>query len=93
LQWFSQFQHGFREEKSTESTAHKLIERIESGFKRKDFTACVFLDIKAALDSAWHPVVMPIYRVVSIKPDNGGVSTGNRNIDIPIWPTAISISI
>jgi ribonuclease HI len=57
-QWFSHFQHGFREGKSTESAAHQLIERIENGFKRKAFTACVFLDIKAAFDSAWHPAII-----------------------------------
>jgi ribonuclease HI len=57
-QWFSQFQHGFREGRSTESAAHQLIERIENGFSRKAFTACVFLDIKAAFDSAWHSAII-----------------------------------
>ena len=50
--WFNINQHGFIEGKSTETAAHALVDRIESGFQQKKYTACLFLDIKAAFDSA-----------------------------------------
>ena len=56
--WFNINQHGFIEGKSTETAAHALVDRIESGFQQKKYTACLFLDIKAAFDSAWHPAIL-----------------------------------
>ena len=56
--WFSPNQHGFTEGKSTESAIHSLVSYIESGFVMKRVTACAFLDIKSAFDSAWHPAII-----------------------------------
>jgi ribonuclease HI len=60
--WFSPNQHGFREGKSTETASHQLISTVEKGFAEKKFTACVFLDIKSAFDSAWHPAIIVALR-------------------------------
>ena len=95
-QWFSHFQHGFREGKSTESAAHQLIEKIENGFRRKAFTACVFLDIKAAFDSAWHPAIIlalsrrgcPIYLCKTI----ASFLTGRKGV-ISIGPASTTFRI
>ncbi len=56
--WFSPDQHGFQSGKSTESAAHSLVTGIENVFSAKEVTACAFLDIKSAFDSAWHPAIM-----------------------------------
>ena len=50
--WFNEGQHGFREGYSTESAIHYLVHHIESHFSKKEFTACAFIDIKSAFDSA-----------------------------------------
>jgi hypothetical protein len=55
--WFSNSQYGFHDGHSTESPAHDLVSRIQVGFSKNKFTACAFLDIKAAFDSAWHPAI------------------------------------
>ena len=56
--WFSNHQHGFLSERSTETAAHDLISYIENGFSQKQKTAAVFIDIKSAFDSAWHPAIL-----------------------------------
>ncbi len=55
--WISPSQHGFREAKSTETTGHELFAHIEAGFVEKRVSACTFLDIKSAFDSAWHSAI------------------------------------
>ena len=55
--WLSPDQHGFREAKSTKTAGHALVSHIESGFDEK-ISACAFLDIKSAFDSAWHPAII-----------------------------------
>jgi hypothetical protein len=57
LNWISDFQHGFREGKSTESAAHSLTSFIESAFEERKVCAAAFLDIKSAFDSALHPAI------------------------------------
>ena len=56
--WFSEDQHGFRAGKSTETAAHSLSSFVESGFSNKCYSAAVFLDIRSAFDSAWHPAIL-----------------------------------
>jgi hypothetical protein len=56
--WFSSNQHGFTDGRSTESACHSLTSFIQDGFKSKQVTACAFLDIKSAFDSAWHPAIL-----------------------------------
>ena len=56
--WLSPDQHGFRSGKSTETAVHSLVTGIENGFSAKEVTACAFLDIKSAFDSAWHPAIV-----------------------------------
>jgi hypothetical protein len=56
--WLSPDQHGFREAKSTETAGHSLITHIENGFVEKKVSACAFLDINSAFDSAWHPAII-----------------------------------
>ncbi len=56
--WFSKDQHGFRPGRSTESAGHALTSLIEKNFSDKLYSAAVFLDIKSAFDSAWHPAIL-----------------------------------
>ena len=56
--WFSDSQHGFRPNKSTESACGSLISLIEKNKKQKITTCCAFLDIKSAFDAAWHPAIL-----------------------------------
>jgi len=56
--WFSESQHGFRPNKSTESACGSLISTIEKNKKQKVTTCCAFLDIKSAFDAAWHPAIL-----------------------------------
>ena len=58
LNWFSDSQHGFRPNKSTESACGSLISLIEKNKKQKATTCCAFLDIKSAFDAAWHPAIL-----------------------------------
>jgi hypothetical protein len=58
LNWISDFQHGFREGRSTDSAAHSLTFFIESAFVERKVCAAAFLDIKSAFDSAWHPAII-----------------------------------
>ena len=51
----SDFQNGFREGRSTESSTHSLTSFIESAFDERKVCAAAFLDIKSAFESAWHP--------------------------------------
>jgi hypothetical protein len=57
-EWFSVNQHGFRENRSTETAAHSLVSFIESSFSEQKVCASAFLDIKSAFDSAWHPAII-----------------------------------
>jgi hypothetical protein len=54
----SDFQHGFREGRLTESAAHSLISLTESAFDERKVCAAKYLDIKSAFDSAWHPAII-----------------------------------
>jgi hypothetical protein len=36
------------------------VHHIESHFSKKEFTACAFIDIKSAFDSAWHPTILSV---------------------------------
>jgi hypothetical protein len=56
--WLSPKQHGFRENRFTETAAHSLVSFIESAFSEKKVCATAFLDIKSAFDSAWHPAIL-----------------------------------
>jgi hypothetical protein len=56
--WFSDCQHGFRPQKSTETACGSLISLIEKNKKNKFVTCCAFLDIKSAFDAAWHPAIL-----------------------------------
>lgn len=56
--WLCTSQHGFRENRSTETAAHSLVSFIESAFSEKKVCATAFLDIKSAFDSAWHPAIL-----------------------------------
>ncbi len=56
--WFSSNQHGFTDGRPTESACHSLTSFIHEGFQSKQVTACAFLDIKSAFDSAWHPAIL-----------------------------------
>ena len=49
----SDFQNGFREGRSTESSTHSLTSFIESAFDERKVCAAAFLDIKSAFESAW----------------------------------------
>jgi hypothetical protein len=57
-EWLNDCQHGFRENRSTDSAAHSFISFIESAFSEKKVAAAAFLDIKSAFDSAWHPAII-----------------------------------
>jgi hypothetical protein len=52
LNWISDYQHGFREGRSTESAAHSLMSVVESAFAEHKVCAATFLYIKSAFDSA-----------------------------------------
>jgi hypothetical protein len=94
--WLSPDQHGFRSGKSTETAAHSLVTGIENGFSAKEVTACAFLDIKSAFDSAWHPAIMsalfnkscPIYLIKIIRDFLTGrraiLTTHGISITIPV---------
>ncbi|KAI9560547.1 hypothetical protein GHT06_011489 [Daphnia sinensis] len=56
--WISTNQHGFRENRSTETAAHSLISFIEVAFTERKVCASAFLDLKSAFDSAWHPAII-----------------------------------
>jgi len=56
--WFCVDQHGFRENRSTETAAHSLVNYIEDAFFDQKVCASAFLDIKSAFDSAWHPAII-----------------------------------
>ena len=51
--WLKDNQHGFREEKGTESAMHSLAQTIEGNFSKKEYTTLLFLDISGAFDCAW----------------------------------------
>ncbi len=55
--WTSACQHGFREAKSTETTAHELITHWNKVLSRKK--VCVRIPWhKKCFDSAWHPAIL-----------------------------------
>ncbi|KZS10420.1 Uncharacterized protein APZ42_025121, partial [Daphnia magna] len=56
--WISTNQHGFRENRSTETAALSLISFIEGSFSDKKVFASAFLDLKSAFDSTWHPAII-----------------------------------
>ncbi len=56
--WISDAQHGFVENKSTESAAHDLVSLIESNFNKKVFAGVGFLDISSAFDATWPPSIL-----------------------------------
>ena len=56
--WISENQHGFTENRGTDTAAHVLVHYIETGFAKKAFTGAVFLDIASAFDAAWHPAIV-----------------------------------
>jgi hypothetical protein len=60
-EWLNDCQHGFRENRSTDSAAHSFISFIESAFSDKKVAAAAFLDIKSAFDSAWHPAIIAAF--------------------------------
>ncbi len=55
--WISSNQHGFTDGCSTDSACHSLVDFIDVGFEGKQ-TACAFLDIKSAFDTAGHPAIL-----------------------------------
>ncbi|KZS07320.1 Uncharacterized protein APZ42_028989 [Daphnia magna] len=57
-QWLSPNQHGFTQGKSTETATHSLISFCDAAKEAKCVTACAFLDIKSAFDTAWHPAII-----------------------------------
>ncbi|KAI9559420.1 hypothetical protein GHT06_013408 [Daphnia sinensis] len=57
-QWLSLNQHGFTQGKSTETATHSLISFCDEAKEAKCVTACAFLDIKSAFDTAWHPAII-----------------------------------
>ncbi|KZS03685.1 Uncharacterized protein APZ42_033521 [Daphnia magna] len=57
-QWLSPNQHGFTQGKSTKTATHSLISFRDAAKETKCVTACAFLDIKSAFDTAWHPAIM-----------------------------------
>ena len=57
-EWFSQDLHGFRAGRSTETAGHSLVSFVENGFSKKSYSTAVFLDIRSAFDSAWHPAII-----------------------------------
>lgn len=56
--WISERQHGFRENRSTETAAHTLISFVEKSFSKGNYAAAAFLDISGAFDSAWPPAII-----------------------------------
>jgi hypothetical protein len=56
--WFNDAQHGFRDGRSTVTACSALATLLESNFKKRLHTACAFLDIKSAFDSAWQPAIL-----------------------------------
>ena len=46
------------ENKSTILATNKLVAQIEKGFKQKQTTQAVLLDINGAFDNAWHTTVI-----------------------------------
>ena len=73
--WISGAQHGFMENRSTETAAHDLVSTIENNFNKKVFTSVGFLDISSAFDATWPPSILnalikkscPLYIVKMIK--------------------------
>ncbi|GBP32504.1 Probable RNA-directed DNA polymerase from transposon BS [Eumeta japonica] len=47
-------QFGFRPNHSCPQQAHRLVEHISEGFKRKRKTVVVFFDVAKAFDKVWH---------------------------------------
>ena len=56
--WFSDRQHGFLENRSTETASLKLASIIEKNKRQKVCTAVLYLDISAAFDTAWPPAII-----------------------------------
>ena len=94
--WISKNQHGFLAGKSTETAGRALVEFISTGFESKQPTACAFLDIKSAFDSAWHPAILmallkrkcPLYltRMISsfLTNRNAVISHGTENLQVKL---------
>lgn len=47
-------QFGFRQKHSTIEQVHRLVEKINSTFEKKEYCSAVFLDISQAFDRVWH---------------------------------------
>ncbi|KZR96040.1 putative Histone H1, partial [Daphnia magna] len=56
--WVHPNQHGFQANCSTESALHCLVNEVETGFQKKNVTACALIDIKSAFDTAWAPAIL-----------------------------------
>lgn len=56
--WISENQHGFQGKKSTETALHAIVKEVEDGFEEKMSSACAFIDIKSAFDTAWYPAIL-----------------------------------
>jgi hypothetical protein len=48
------FQYGFREKHSTIEQVHRLVEKINIAFEKRQYCSAAFLDVRQAFDKVWH---------------------------------------
>ena len=56
--WISDNQHGFVDGRSTLTACAEAVNFIEDSTDQKKAVGALFIDIKAAFDSAWHPAII-----------------------------------
>lgn len=61
-------QFGFRKKHSTIEQVHRLVEKINKTFERKEYCSAVFLDISQAFDRVWHQGLL--YKIKTSLPIN-----------------------
>lgn len=61
-------QFGFRRQHSTIEQVHRLVEKIQTAFDRKEYCSAVFLDISQAFDKVWHQGLL--YKAKRVLPLN-----------------------
>lgn len=83
-EWLSENQHGFVEGKSTLTACSSFVNFVEQHKENGQVVGSVFLDIKTAFDSTWHPFIIdalvrkscPMYLIKLIK----NYLTGRKHI-------------